>query len=265
MAKVWTVYKYCLPNDKVYIGATCQQLSARQGARFQKYQGNTTLWNDIQKYGVDSIEQTILYKTESEIEAAEKEKEYISLYRSNDPERGYNVYPGGEGVANRHISEERKSILRSQMNELKARRIGTHPSMETRQKQRLAKLGKKRGATSDATKAKISKANSRENMSIETGIRRKLSKMKCVCAVNNETGEELNFYSLESCGEHFGVKGHSVGRWISGERKPHNGYSFKYADPLTTTERERLFERMVCNSLNTGNTAIMEPVRRGQR
>jgi len=236
MSKVWTVYMYCLPNKKRYIGATCQPLSARQGARFQKYKSNKSFWNDIQEYGISSIEQTILCKAFSEEEASEKEKEYISKYNTRNPEFGYNVYPGGEGFKKKQLTEERKEELRIQIKEMAKKRMMLPVSEETRRKQSLARIGKKRAPMSEETKAKISKANSRENMSEETRLRRKRSKMKKVCVTESASGIEIIFDSVEDTAEHFSVGSNSVSRWIHGTRKPPKNYTFKFYIPPTTTE-----------------------------
>lgn len=238
MSKIWTVYMYCFPNNKRYIGATCQLLSARQGARFQKYKNNTLLWSAIQEFGTESIEQTVLCKAYSEEEASEKEKAYISQYRTCDPDYGYNICNGGEGFKKKPLSEKQKEELCIQLKKASEERLKYPVSLETRRKQSLAKLGKKRMPMSEETKAKISKANSRENMSEETRKRRKLSKIKKVCATEKSSGIELVFDSVEDTARYFSVQSSAVSRWISGERKPRNDYTFKFIIPPTTTERE---------------------------
>lgn len=240
----WIIYMYTFPNGKRYVGKSKRSMASRQGALFNRYENCTALWNAIQKYGVENIEQEILieeYMTDAD--ASNLEQEFIELYRTNcnrynNPKRGYNLTDGGEGMYGWHPSEERLQVLREQIHEINERRRGTHHSEETRQKMREAKLGRKLGPMSEETKRKISMANSRENMSEETALRRSAAVKKRVEATNNDTGEVLKFNSVEEASEYFGVRESSISRWASGERHPkNNNYSFKIY-PRTTTKRE---------------------------
>lgn len=223
------IYMYTFPNGKKYIGATRQTLATRQGRNWQRYQHCTSVWNAIQEFGIKSIKQEILFEGEiSEQEAKEFERKYILQYKTSNPQYGYNIRHGGDGIGSKDISEERRHILQEQMYDLGKKNKSRIVSEETRQKQQIAKLGTKRGALSQETKSKISKANSKENMSDETRIRRIKSKQKKVIAVNNETKEEIVFESGEDAAKHFNVKSSAVSRWIAGTRRPKNGYTFKF-------------------------------------
>lgn len=235
MTNHWTVYMYEFPNGKRYIGATSQKLYHRQGTHFQKYNNCKALWESIQNYGVENIKQTILFEGDIPSEQAmELERKYIAKYKTTDPEFGYNSGNGGEGLYARTLSEERKEILRRQLRAFHKARIGTHHSECSKKKMSLAHAGKKRGPMSEETKRKISIANSRENMSEETHIRRSLSKQKKVYAVNNETGERIDFACMQEAATFFNVQGSSITRWIQGIRKPSNNYSFYLYSPTTT-------------------------------
>ena len=90
----YTVYKHTTPNDKVYIGITCRlkQRWSRNGFYYTgQYFGKAIL-----KYGWDNIKHEILYSGLTKEEACQKEIELIARYKSNNPEFGYNVAPGGE-------------------------------------------------------------------------------------------------------------------------------------------------------------------------
>lgn len=223
------IYMYTFPNGKRYIGATCQTLAKRQGKNWQRYQHCTSVWNAIQEFGIESIKQEILFEGEISVqEVKELERGYISQYKTFDPQYGYNTRCGGDGLDSKDISEERRHFLQEQMYNLGKKNKERIVSEETRQKQRIAKLGIKRGALSQETKDKISKANSRENMSEETRLRRIKSKQKKVIVTNNETKEIMVFESGEDTANYFNVKPSAVSRWISGTRKPKNGYTFKF-------------------------------------
>lgn len=230
----WIVYMYMFPNGKRYIGKTKRTLLQRQGSDFKGYKNCTVLWNAIQKYGVDNIEQVILLEGNiTDAEAASLEQEYILLYKTNcnrfnNPSYGYNLTDGGEGLTGWHPDEERLIALREQLHKLHLKQIGSHHSDEAKEKMRQAKLGKARGAMPEETKRKISIANSRENMSDETRERRRASKSKPVVAIQNDTGEELHFSSVDAAADYFGVRNSAVSRWCYGTRKPSVNYTFHY-------------------------------------
>lgn len=236
----WTIYCYTFPNQKRYVGATKRKLMYRQGSLdggWKRYQNCRLLWPAIQEYGIKSINVSILFEGDiSDEEAAEKERYYIALFKTNakryhDPSFGYNLGDGGEGLKQRHLSEERKEQLRVQLSE--AQKTPKYVSDETRRRQSVAKLGTHRGVMSQETKDKISRANSRENMSEETHIKRSNAKKKQVL-VRDHNGNDMIFESGEEAAKRFGVAGSMISRWISGERRPPAGYTFHHYSPTTT-------------------------------
>lgn len=240
----WIIYVYTFPNGKRYVGKSKRSIVSRQGAAFNRYANCTALWHAIQKYGVENIEQEIIiedYMTDED--ASRLEQEFIELYRTNcnrytNPKYGYNLTDGGDGLNGWHPSEERLQVLREQMYRFHEQRRGTHHSEEARKKMREAKLGVKRGPMSEETKRKIALANSRENMSEETARRRSAAVKKRVEATHNETGEILEFNSVEEAANYFEVCDSAIARWAKGTRVPrNNNYSFKIY-PRTTTKRE---------------------------
>lgn len=229
MTKKWRVYMYTFPNGKRYIGTTSRTLVGRQGKDWKHYKNCTSIWEAIQEFGTSSIKQEILFEGQiTNDEAAELERKYILQYETSNPEKGYNTGTGGEGVAEKNISDERRLHLQEQMREISKKNKHRIVSPETREKQRLAKLGTKRGPMSRETKEKISKANSRKNMSEATRLNRIKSKQKKVVAINNETGERIVFGSGKEAAEYFDVKSSAVSRWIYGSRKPRNNYTFQF-------------------------------------
>lgn len=96
-----TIYKYTSPSEKCYIGQTCKNTQAqRAGHQGSGYKSCTAFWRAIQKYGWNNFKYEILEQVESHEEANEKEKYYISMYRSNQSQYGYNIYEGGNSSAN---------------------------------------------------------------------------------------------------------------------------------------------------------------------
>lgn len=92
--KTYCIYKHTLPNQKVYIGQTCD-ISHRW--RASSYVGNSFFYNAIQKYGWENITHEILENNLTLDEANEREKYYIALYQATNSEYGYNLRIGGDG------------------------------------------------------------------------------------------------------------------------------------------------------------------------
>ena len=234
----WTIYMYTFPNDKKYIGATKRSLCHRQGScesGWAGYKNCRLLWEAIQEFGIDNIEQTILFKGEiSNQEAAEMERHYIEMYKTNankyqNPSFGYNLGPGGEGTGERHHTEEFLKASGERIRGQALLHIGKSPSASTRYRQRMAKLGTKRGPLSEETKRKIGLANSLAMISDEERMRRSNSKKQPVIATNPKTGEQLFFESGYKAADYFGVQSSAISRWIKGTRNPTNGYIFEKA------------------------------------
>ena len=92
--KTYCIYKHTLPNQKVYIGQTCD-ISHRW--RASSYVGNSFFYNAIQKYGWENITHEILENNLTLDEANEREKYYIALYQATNSKYGYNLRIGGDG------------------------------------------------------------------------------------------------------------------------------------------------------------------------
>lgn len=91
-----TFYIYChtAPNGKRYVGQTCQEPEQRWRDGVG-YKGCVHFERAIKKYGWDNFEHQILDVASSLDEANELERHYISEFRSNEPEYGYNMTEGG--------------------------------------------------------------------------------------------------------------------------------------------------------------------------
>jgi group I intron endonuclease len=169
----YTVYMHLVPNGKVYIGITRQKPEERWLAG-KGYQKQPYFYKAILKYGWENIQHEILFENLSKAEAEQKEVKLIAEYKSNERAFGYNIANGGN-VRGRFTEETRNKIRKantgrhpSDETRMKFRviqkqrwldeeyresqilkRKGTEPwnkgkttPIETRQKQREAKLNK---------------------------------------------------------------------------------------------------------------------------
>lgn len=91
----YVVYMHILPNNKKYIGITCNT-KQRWGKNGYGYRHNTLFYRAIKKYGWENIEHKILYENISIEYAKEKEIELIKLYKTTNNKYGYNISHGGD-------------------------------------------------------------------------------------------------------------------------------------------------------------------------
>ena len=83
-------------NGKVYVGLTSkEQVEDRWRKDGKGYQSSSHFWKAIQKYGWDNFEHLILETNLTKEQANQKEKYYIELYQSTNPNFGYNLREGG--------------------------------------------------------------------------------------------------------------------------------------------------------------------------
>ena len=201
------IYMYTFPNGKKYIGKSSKPLSQRQGHDWNKYKTCTLLWCAIQKYGTENIETTILDEGDmTNAQAGELERKYIAEYKTNanryrNPQYGYNLTDGGEGLRGWHPDGERYDQMMQQLVKAKEMRLSQPVSESTRQKMCEAKLGKKRGPMSEETKHKIGEAN-------------KLKKLKKTILVDPDTNKELVFDSRRDAAAFLGVSSGKISEYV---------------------------------------------------
>lgn len=104
-------------NGKKYIGITCQTLNQRF-RNGEGYKSSIHFYNAIKKYGWENFEHHVLYDGLSEAEAKDKEIELIKEYDTRNPDKGYNMTPGGEGysgpdnpIFGKHLTDEHKQKI----------------------------------------------------------------------------------------------------------------------------------------------------------
>ena len=107
----YSVYKHTTPNGKVYIGITSKPVEERWLSG-RGYARNNHFWNAIKKYGWDEITHEVIAEGLSKNEACKLEQFYIAMYKSADPNKGYNMTTGGESGA-KHTIESRKKLSES--------------------------------------------------------------------------------------------------------------------------------------------------------
>lgn len=121
---IGVIYKYTSPSGKVYIGQTLNEYMRRAMWKniAHPYAG-PYINNARKKYGYNNFQYEVLIKLESDDEHFLREQinrleqEYIAMYDSTNPNKGYNITCGGLGhVGNKNsvISDNcRKACIKS--------------------------------------------------------------------------------------------------------------------------------------------------------
>lgn len=106
---MYSVYCHIFPNGKRYVGVTKNSLEKRWGCG-ANYASCPLVFRAIQKYGWESIQHEVLFESENLSDAEEMEKHYISAYDTQNPEKGYNILPGGDISQNSPTEEIRRKM-----------------------------------------------------------------------------------------------------------------------------------------------------------
>lgn len=98
----YCVYCHTLTDGRKYVGLTCYGDNPNRrwenGNGYIKDKNNVSYFGHaIQKYGWDNFKHEILENNLSKEEACEREKYYISLWKTNNKKYGFNLTSGGEG------------------------------------------------------------------------------------------------------------------------------------------------------------------------
>ena len=137
-------------NGKIYIGYTHKSLEKRIiEHRCNSKKGSSYLFHKaIRKYGEDNFSwEVILESKDKEYILKEMEKFFIKEYNSYfETGQGYNMTYGGQGgMTDRKHSELSKQKMKISRNKrLVEPMLGKKHSVETKDKMRLAKIGKQR-------------------------------------------------------------------------------------------------------------------------
>lgn len=95
-------------NQKAYVGITCQKPEYRWGSTGNGYKECPHFWKAISKYGWDNFSHEILITGLSYEDACKMEIELISEQKQTDPNYGYNLSRGGDGLDSEQMKQKWK-------------------------------------------------------------------------------------------------------------------------------------------------------------
>lgn len=91
---MYSIYVHTTPDGKRYVGCTSREPIERFGRNGSGYKFNKKFYNDILLFGWNNINHQVLETVEDKKIAIKREEYYTLLFRSNEPEFGYNIYVG---------------------------------------------------------------------------------------------------------------------------------------------------------------------------
>ena len=206
----YKVYIHIFPNNKVYVGMTCQEPKKRW-QNGKAYKENRHLYNAINKYGWGNIEHKILFDNLEKEEAELKEIDLISKYKANDSQYGYNIEYGG--CHNGKTSEQTK------------RKISMANKGKRNSPQTEFKKGHKTIFTKDM-REKISRKNKGRHASIRTEFKKghkSFSAKKVLCIETNTV-----YNTIKEAGEDTSTMACHISEVCKNKRKSAGGLHWKY-------------------------------------
>lgn len=159
----WCVYCHTnKTNGKKYFGITCLRLNDRW-RNGKGYVDQPVFWNAIKKYTWDGFLHEVIADGLTENEAKKKEIELIALYKTNcckydNPELGYNMTDGGDGISGWHHSEESKRKMRESRKVLSGENHPMYGRKHTQETKNKIRISRQRISLSEECKIKMSKS-----------------------------------------------------------------------------------------------------------
>lgn len=203
--KLNSVYLVKFPNNKVYVGITCQSVDKRISRHKLDAKNNSQykFHRALRKYG--EVEVCILERNLTRQEANKKEMYYIEKYDSFN--FGYNSTLGGDNPSENFIYSENSLEGKISFREKITKKFKCPKYTEKRRQ---------------ITKKACNTTKARNNMSLAKGS--KLFSAFCI-KTNKKMGTWLN---QVICAEDLGVHRSGVGKCLRGEMRTHKGYRFSY-------------------------------------
>lgn len=183
---MYSIYVHTTPDGKKYVGCTGMEPVKRFGSNGSGYRCNKKFYNDILLFGWNNINHQVLETVKDKKIAIEREEYYTLLWRTNEPEFGYNIYVG-------NIKDE-----------------------ENRKKHSEIMKGRKK--SEESKKKQSEKMKEYYKNIVFSGGQIKMSALhnKPIIIENIKTGEILKFDSREKCAEFLGIGVGPLRKFIKG-------------------------------------------------
>ena len=212
----YTVYMHVnKTNGKKYIGITCQKNLNVRWHNGEGYRQQRRFYNAIKCYGFDGFDHVVLETGLTKEQAETKEREYISKYKSNDLQYGYNIENGGR--VNKYTDEQKEQRRRAQLGRKHSEASKKKMSVIMRGRSTEWLTGRK---ASETTRAKMS----------ECRMGAKNSRAKKVIQYDLNGNYVASYEYMDLIKSALGIKSTShISLCCNGKRNKAYGYVWKYA------------------------------------
>lgn len=238
---MYTVYIHInKQNKKKYIGITSMSTKERWRNGYG-YSDKLPIGRAIRKYGWNGFIHEILCDNLSENDAKNIEIELIRRLQTQNPQYGYNICAGGNGVTGWHPSEETKRKI----SESARKRIGEkNPNFNhkwTDEMRKKASVAKLRANLSEETLQKMSKSatkriekygNSFAGKKHTKETKEILSKLRSRPVKMFDTNFIFicEFPSIKNVAEQMGINKVGISNCCRGKTQTSGGYIWRYSD-----------------------------------
>lgn len=229
MQQTYSVYMHTFPNNKKYIGITCQKpIEKRWSSTGCGYRKCPKMWNAIQKYGWENVKHEVLYENlpKAIAESAEMRliQQYDTISNGYNADKGGNVYGSHSEETKQKISKANKGKTISEATREKLRNrepltgennsfYGRHHSEKTKTEHAAFMMGNQYNKGNHHT-AEFKKMKSEQmHLMYSNGGNPRCKKV----VMSKPNGSEEIFYSLRKAAEVVGVSPAAMCRYINDE------------------------------------------------
>ena len=232
----YVVYRHVSPSGKYYIGIT-KDYKTRTRDKHLSYKNCPVFFNAIIKYGWENIKHEIIDYCDSVEQAEERERYFISLYKTTEREFGYNICAGGDISKNDSIERRKKISETLKKNHAenpefwkevsrKASKTRTGVPLSKDHIQKLIKNHK--GMTGHKQSDDFKRMMSERFTGIPTGLK---NGAKAVNQYHLDGSFIKSFPSLREAGISIGwTSGTPIAHCCKGIRKTSGGYKWKFVE-----------------------------------
>lgn len=227
-------------NGKKYVGITSCDVKVRWKNGFG-YSDRLPIGRALRKYGWDGFKHEVLYSDLTEEDAKKIEIELIKELGTQNPDQGYNICAGGEGVTGWHPSE----LTRKKISTAAKKRTGEkNPNFGHKwtddMKQKAGEKKLRKNLSADTLK-RMSEAAVERNKKFGNSFKGKKHNTSSKQLISESRSRPVKMFdfngkllaeypSIKKASEQTGINKVAISNCCRGQTKTSGGYIWKYSD-----------------------------------
>lgn len=192
----------------------------------------------LRKYGWDNFEHVIIATDLSEVDAKAMEIDLIGKWDTQNPDKGYNITAGGDGVTGWHPTAETKMKISKAQRGRYGERNSNYGHKWTEEQKAAASARRKnpsretRERISNAAKKRVGELNSFFGKHHSNETRQKIAECRNrpVDMIDKEGNHLRSFPSIKSAAEETGINKAAISNCCRGKTKTSGGFIWKYKE-----------------------------------